>query len=573
MNERAILHLQDSQYCYAIGSHAVRLMLRTSAEDKFDAVSVIYGNKYDYYKKQKRVNLKKSYTDGKFDYYTATLKIKDVRFVYIFEIVYEGKVMYFSEDGITETYDYTLAYYNSFQLPYINFADVLKPVEWMKKASFYEIFVDRFYRADYSKDDGYINLKWGEIPTPKSFAGGDLDGIMAKLGYLQRLGVNALYLTPVFKSISNHKYDISDYFSIDEMFGNKESFAKLVKEAHLRGMKIVLDAVFNHCSENLLQFQDVLKNGKNSPYFDWFIINGDKVDTKKGNYEYFSVCKYMPKLNTSNPEVQSFLNGIATYWIKEFDIDGWRLDVSDEVSHDFWRSFRKAVKNVKPDCVILGENWHDSYPYLRGDQFDGIMNYALTKACTDYFLSGTLDANGFADKLSGLYVRNTKQVNSMMLNLLDSHDTYRFYTLAGKDKEKLLCALSVIYVHTGAPCIYYGTEVPLEGGYDPDCRRTMVWGYKKKDKQISEIISKLAGLRRKKEITDGDISYSATDGIFILERSLKNKIRLYVNNSGEDKRLNPSGKILLSYNYDGGVIGNKGFVIEQIKTDKEEKDE
>lgn len=572
MNERAILHLQDSQYCFAIDSHTVSLMLRTSADDKFDDVSVTYGNKYDYYIKQKKASLKKSYTDGKFDYYTATLKIKDVRFVYVFEVVYGGKAWYFSEDGLSETYDFSLAYYNSFQLPYINLTDVIKPVEWMKRASFYEIFIDRFNRADYLKNDDYINLKWGETPNPKSFAGGDLEGVTAKLGYLQKLGVNALYLTPIFNSISNHKYDISDYFSIDSMFGDKESFSKLVKEAHSRGMKIVLDAVFNHCSENLLQFQDVLKNGKKSPYFDWFIINGDEIDTEKGNYEYFSVCKYMPKLNTSNPEVQNFLNGIATYWIREFDIDGWRLDVSDEVSHDFWRSFRKAVKAAKPDCIILGENWHDSYPYLRGDQFDAIMNYALTKACTDYFISGTLEAEGFANKLSGLYVRNTKQVNSMMLNLLDSHDTHRFYTLADKDKDKLICALAVIYVHTGAPCIYYGTEIPLEGGYDPDCRRTMVWDKKHNDNGIPKIISALARLRSKKEIIDGDISFSSNGGLFILERLLKNRIRLTINNSGEDKGFTTAGKILLAHNYADGSINNKGFVIEEIKTGKEGKD-
>lgn len=562
MNEQAILHIQDSQYCYAIDRDRVYLMLRTAADDVFDCVSVIYGNKYDYYVKQKKAGLKKSYTDGKFDYYTVTLKIKDVRFVYVFELVYGGKTFYFSEDGVTETYDYKLAYYNSFQLPYINSADIIGTVEWMKGASFYEIFVDRFNRADFSKKDGYINLKWGDKPTPKSFAGGDLKGITAKLGYLKRLGITALYLTPIFQSVSNHKYDITDYYSVDEMFGSKEELSKLVKEAHSRGIKIILDAVFNHCSENALQFRDVLKNGKNSPYFDWFIIDGDAVDRKRGNYEYFSVCKYMPKLNTSNPEVQKFLNGIATYWIKEYDIDGWRLDVSDEVSHDYWRSFRKAVKAEKPDCIILGENWHDSYPFLRGDQFDGIMNYALTKACSDYFVSGTLDAEGFANRLSGLYVRNTKQVNSMMLNLLDSHDTHRFYTLVNKDIDKLICALAVIYVHTGAPCIYYGTEIPLEGGYDPDCRRTMVWDKGSGNAELKRVIKGLGRLRKRKAIIEGDITFNHGNGCFMLERIYKSVIRLTVNVSGEDKPFAADGKILLSHNYGDGVLADKGFVIE-----------
>ena len=565
MNKQAILHIQDSQYCYALDSHTVQLMLRCAADDMFDSVSVIYGNKYDYYKKRKKATLTPGFSDADFVYYTAKLKIKDVRFVYIFEIVYCGAVYYFSEDGLTSSYDYKLAYYNSFQLPYVNYADIMDTVEWMKSAVFYEIFIDRFYRGNRQKDGGYINLKWGKLPNPKSFAGGDLDGVTAKLDYLKRLGVNALYLTPIFKSVSNHKYDISDYYAVDEMFGGKEAFSRLVKEAHARGIKIVLDAVFNHCSEELAEFKDVLKNGKNSPYFGWFIIDGDKIDAQRANYEYFSLCKYMPKFNTSNPEVQKYLNDIATYWVREFDIDGWRLDVSDEVSHDYWRSFRKAVKAVKPDCVILGENWHDSHPYLRGDQFDAIMNYALTKACTDYFISGALDAEGFAKKLGGLYVRNTRQVNSMMLNLLDNHDTHRFYTLAGRDINKLICALAVIYMHTGAPCVYYGTEIPLEGGYDPDCRRTMVW--KGRNRAMRKIIITLGQIRKKKEIIEGDISFSAADGMFILERTLKNKIRLTVNNRAE-KPFCAEGKILLSHNYSNGILAANGFVIEWVKFNK-----
>lgn len=564
MIKQAILHIQDSRYCYALNGHTVQLMLRCAAQDTFSSVSVIYGNKYDYHKKRKCADLTPAYCDGDFVYYTAAVKVKDVRFVYIFRLVCGGQTYYFSEDGLTTSYDYKLAYYNSFQLPYINSADIISTVEWMKSAVFYEIFVDRFYMADGQKDVGYINLKWGDIPTPKSFAGGDLDGITQKLEYLKGLKINAIYLTPIFKSVSNHKYDISDYYSVDGMFGGREALLRLVKKAHGLGIKIVLDAVFNHCSENLPQFKDVVKNGEKSPYFNWFIIDGRKIEAKKANYEYFSLCKYMPKLNTSNPEVQNFLNGIATYWIREFDIDGWRLDVSDEVSHDYWRSFRKAVKAAKPNCVILGENWHDAYPYLQGDQFDAIMNYALTKACLDYFINGTLDARGFANKLGGLYVRNTRQVNAMMLNLLDNHDTHRFYTLANKDINKLICALAVIYLHTGAPCVYYGTEIPLEGGYDPDCRRTMEWGGG--NALLKGIITRLGALRKRKEIIDGGISFGEKDGMFVMERTLKNTVRLTINN-GVGKPFFAEGKVLLSYGYNGGVLA-EGFVIEAVNAAK-----
>lgn len=562
MTEQAILHLPDSQYCYASGDSTVEITLRTGAGDCFDSVTLVYGNKYDYYIKQKRAPLVKKFSDANYDYYTVALGLDDVRLVYVFELVQGGSTYYFSEDGITQTYDFSLAYYNAFQFPYINSADVMREVDWMHSAVFYEIFVDRFCRGDYVKNDAYINLRWGEIPTPKSFAGGDLRGIIDKLEYLRELGVNAVYLTPVFCSVSNHKYDISDYFAVDPQFGSAETLKELVAKAHGYGMKVVLDAVFNHCSENLAQFQDVLKNGRNSPFYDWFIVRGDTIDYAAGNYEYFGVCKYMPKFNTSNREVQKFLAGIAVHWIETCDIDGWRLDVADEVSHDFWRYFRKRVKTAKKDCVILGENWHDSNPFLRGDQFDGIMNYALTKACMDYFVAGTLNAQGFAHKLSALYVRNNRMANGMMLNLLDSHDTHRFYTLAEKNADKVICALAVTYMHTGAPCLYYGTENFTEGGYDPDCRRTMDWDEGKQN--IRSLLGVLSALRQCPEIERGEIAFSSENGLFVLERKADGILRLTVNNTKKSAPVRVRGEIAASHKFADNTLAAGGFVIQRI---------
>lgn len=563
MNEQALLHMQNSQYSYASDARTVELTFRTSSQDEFDCITLIYGCKYEYYKKQSRTAMKKRFTDGKFDYYAVSLSLEDVRLLYIFELTYNGKIYYFSETGLAETYDYALSAYDAFQLPYINSSDVMPVVSWVRTAVFYEIFVDRFFRGDMRKDDKYINLKWGDIPTPKSFAGGDLDGITAKLDYLKELGITAVYLTPVFKSVSNHKYDISDYFEIDSCFGDKEALRRLVFQAHARGMKIVLDAVFNHCSENLAQFQDVLARGKESPYFNWFIIRGDEINEKRDNYECFGFCRYMPKLNASNPEVKKFLLGVATYWLKEFDIDGWRLDVSDEVASDFWHEFRKAVKSENPDCVILGENWHDASAHLRGDKFDGIMNYALTKACMDFFASEALSAKEFSNRLSGLYLRNTKQANAMMLNLLDSHDTHRFYTLVNKNKNKLLCALALIYLHTGAPCVYYGTEVCTQGGYDPDCRRTMDWS-DSASPDIRATLASLAELRSFEEVSHGEISFNSLGDLFVLERLAKKTTRLVINNSRKQQTYCAEGELLLSNNYSKGELLPDGFIIERI---------
>src|SRR5574344_792067 len=209
----------------------------------------------------------------------------------------------------------------------------------MKNSIFYEIFIDRFAIGNREKDTSYINMRWDELPKSKSFAGGDLQGIIDNLDYLKSIGINGIYLTPIFKSISNHKYDIEDYYKIDEQFGDEETLLKLVKVAHDKGIKIILDAVFNHISEKSPLFQDVLKNGKNSKYYHWFIF-------KNNEYECFSVCKYMPKLNTDNIEVQNYLINVGKYYIEKFDIDGWRLDVSDEVSHTFWKRFRNELKSL-----------------------------------------------------------------------------------------------------------------------------------------------------------------------------------------------------------------------------------
>ena len=443
MYEYALYHKPETEYSYAKSENVMAIRLRAAKEDVL-TVHIIYGGKYSYAQQRFRAKMPLAYSDRLYNYYAVDLTLDDTRLVYVFEIQEGEKTYYFSEDGLTENYDFTLNFYNAFQFAYINSADIHRDIAWLRQACFYQIFIDRFNRGNYKKNDSYINLKWGELPNPKSFAGGDLKGITEKLDYLSELGINALYLTPIFQSISNHKYDIEDYYTIDKMFGDESDFAELMREAHKRKIYVVLDAVFNHVSNQSKQFQDVLLNGKKSKYYNWFIIRGDKIDTKNINYECFAACEYMPKWNTSNEAVQKYLIDIALYWIEKYDIDGWRLDVSDEVSHSFWRRFRNAVKAVKPDCAIIGENWHDANPYLRGDQYDSIMNYAFTKACLDYFAFGSFSIKDFAEKLNGILMRNTDTVNGMMLNLLDSHDTHRFITQTGGDIKKLECALAIL---------------------------------------------------------------------------------------------------------------------------------
>lgn len=565
MNKQAILHIPQSKYCYPINQNSVVLRLRMDKNDAPDRVEVVYGCKYTFYLEQKTAEMEAKYRDDLFIYYEIVLTPGDVRLTYVFRIWKEQKYCYFSEDGITSEYNFKLCYYNSFQMPYINKSDIHEVVDWMRGAVFYEIFIDRFYQGKNEKDTAYINLDWGEIPNPKSFTGGDIPGITKKLDYIKGLGVNGIYLTPVFCSISNHKYDISDYTRIDEQFGTNEDFAELVKEAHKRDMKIVLDAVFNHCSMLLPQFQDVISKGIESEYFDWFMIDGDRVDTENLNYEVFGFSSYMPKFNTSNKAVQEFLLDIAAFWVKEYDIDGWRLDVSDEVSHDFWRKFRTRIKELKPDCVLIGENWHDAYAYLQGDQYDSIMNYAFTKACLDYYAFGVFDAKGFAEKLNHLLMRNNGQVNAMMFNLLDSHDTDRFYTSINKNKDKMLSALAVMNMYIGVPCIYYGTEICLEGGYDPDNRRCFDWEESHWDISYMETLKKLFALKQKPVLQSGDIHITYDDRLCYISRTYQDsEILLIVNQSGEAVELNRNGSVLADNKLSDGWLHTDGFVVYEI---------
>ena len=549
INEHAIEHIMESAYAFPTGPNEIVLRIRTAKND-FKEAFVVYESKYKIAKSRKKKKMEKKLTGRLYDWYSVTLPIKDVRLAYVFVLNDGEKDRYFSEDGLTDSYDFKLGFYNFFQFPYINESDIHKKVDWTKNAVFYQIFVDRFNIGDKEADKSYVDLKWGDRPTPKSFAGGDLKGIIEKLDYIKGLGVNALYLTPIFKSVSNHKYDISDYYAVDEQFGTNEDLKELVKKAHEKGIRVVLDAVFNHCSERMSQFQDVLKKGSASKYHDWFIIDGEKPDKEKRNYEMFASCTYMPKLNTSNPEVVSFLNDIGTHYVKEYDIDGWRLDVSDEVSHSFWRSFRQAVKNVREDCILIGENWHDASSFLRGDQYDSIMNYAFTKACLDYFAWKKISATEMAERLNDILARNTDIVNSMMFNLLDSHDTLRLYTETGEDIDRFNGALTFLYLFPGVPCIFYGTELHTPGGYDPDCRRCMDWEGIKKGLYKDEILKvrELGKLRKKYDLANSEYRIYAENNVLCMERKVKKTVIRYLSNLS-DKDVLFNGKTIKAHSY------------------------
>lgn len=530
MNLQAIYHLGKSNYAYAYSKDCIHIRIRTGKDD-IDEVTLFYGNKYNWQNKQS-MPMDKILSDDLFDYYEIELHCEDSRLGYYFGLKKGEEELFYTEAGFVENFNDALGYCYFFQYPYINELDVHKEPEWIHDAIFYQIFVERFYNGDPENSPSPLR-DWEDEPTPKSFYGGDLRGIIEKLDYLEELGVNGIYLTPVFESISNHKYDIIDYMEIDHFFGDKDTFRELVEKAHSKGIKIVLDAVFNHCSERCLQFQDVVEKGKESRFYDWFFIDGDQPEKEPLNYKCFGYVKYMPKLNTANPEVKKYLLDITYYWSHFFEIDGWRLDVSDEIDHQFWRDFRQVVKGVNKDMIIIGENWHNAEPWLRGDQFDSVMNYSVTKLSLDYFARRQINAKQFSEQLATVWMRYPKQVNEAMLNLLDSHDTERFLTSCNNRIESLKLAAAFIFGYMGMPCTYYGTEVGMDGVYDPGCRKGFPWNREKWNMELFEFYKKLIQLRRVElPLKKGDIRFRSSDDLFIMSRTYGEEcIEVVINNT------------------------------------------
>lgn len=307
--------------------------------------------------------------------------------------------------------------------------------------------------------------------------GGNLRGIEENLDVILKLGCNAIYLCPIFSSSANHRYHTSDYYSIDPILGTMEDFDSLIQTCHSKGLRVILDGVFNHCSRGIYQFASLLEEGPNSPFVDWFHIKKWplKAYSKNANYECWWGIPALPKWNTSNPQVREFLFEVAEFWTKK-GIDGWRLDVPNEINDDsFWQEFRRRVKAIHPDAYIVGEIWEDPSRWLQGDQFDGVMHYPVRKAILAYLLpqeNEQMTAQEFCQKMNECHPKNQF---GYPMGLLGSHDTIRLATLAKGHPDALRVAWAMLFFLPAAPCIYYGDEISLEGGNDPDNRRCYPW--------------------------------------------------------------------------------------------------
>ncbi len=391
--------------------------------------------------------------------------------------------------------------------------------DWVKDAVFYQIFPDRFARSPSldAEKPGHLE-PWDADPTPYGYKGGDLLGVAEKLDYLQDLGITALYFNPIFQSASNHRYHTHDYYRVDPLLGGDAAFEAMLAECKRRGLRVVLDGVFNHASRGFFQFNDVLENGASSPWLDWWTIREHPANAydhgRPPGYAAWVGLHALPEFNTDNPQVREYLMRVGEYWLRN-GIDGWRLDVPFEIATPgFWEEFRRRTKAIDPEAYLVGEVWGESQEWLGGGRFDGVMNYVFTEAAIAFAAGDRvrralvedrsyapwpgIDGTAYAAKIDHLLGLYPWPVQQTQLNLLDSHDTARLLTIAGGDAASVRLAALLMFTFPGAPCVYYGDEIGLPGAL-PDhwTRRTFPWDHPERwDRDLHAAYKAMIALRR-----------------------------------------------------------------------------
>ena len=566
MNKNALFCDGTSDYVIPAepGIHEkVRLRFRTARDDAQE-VCLISGGE--------TLQMQKMSSGEVFDYYETEVQLTDTMFVYYFRIKSESEELCYHRCGVSE---HPVEYYNFRIMPGFS------TPAWAKGAVMYQIFVDRFCNGDPSNDveDGeYVYIgepvckvkDWNEFPAAmdiRRFHGGDLQGVLDKLDYLEELGVEVIYFNPLFVSPSNHKYDIQDYDYIDPHYGviiedggevlpeeekdntratkyqkrtgdirNLEAsnrlFAKLVEEMHTRGMRVILDGVFNHCGsfnkwmdrERIYEPQPEYEKGAyvsaQSPYRDFFHFFDEREEAwpYNKNYDGWWGHDTLPKLNyEDSPTLEEYILNIGKKWVSPpYNADGWRLDVaadlgySNEYNHIFWENFRKAVKSANPQALILAEHYGDPGEWLQGDEWDSVMNYDAFMEPLTWFLTGMEkhsderrtdlwgNADNFVNTMNHFMASMLTPSLQVAMNELSNHDHSRFLTrtnhivgrvaqLGSKAAEEginlavMREAVAVQMTWVGAPTVYYGDEAGVCGFTDPDSRRTYPWGQENRE--------------------------------------------------------------------------------------------
>lgn len=507
MNKSAILHIPQSQFAFADTEKTLTIRLRTASDD-LTACTLYYGDRAC---RQTPVQfspltMKLAAKDELFDYYEVTFDSPFTRVCYYFKLEEKKEWIYYYADQFRQEMPEIVLngvmiegrseYY---QYPFILKEEILDVPQWFKNAVVYNIFPDSFAsgKKKLVREGTDILLEDGLIL--KARLGGTIKGITENIDYIEELGFNCIYLNPIFVGGEHHKYDILDYYHIDPCFGSNEDFKELVEKIHEKKMHIIIDGIFNHCSWYFFAFEDVVKNGKQSKYREWFYdlnfpVTRPLEEQETPSYACFAYERKMPKLNTSNKEVQQYFADVCRYWIKEYQIDGWRLDVANEVDRNFWRTFRNAAKEENPQVVLIGEVWENSETWLRGDAFDSTMNYDFRKHCRDFFGIGRIDAFQFAGNISKMLFRYPTNITLGQLNLLDSHDVPRFLSLCDNDIRKWKLSYIFLMLSQGVPSLLYGDEMKITGVAEFEYRSPMPW--QSEEEEMKHFIKRIISIRR-----------------------------------------------------------------------------
>nr|WP_302596662.1 glycoside hydrolase family 13 protein [uncultured Cellulosilyticum sp.] len=583
MELQGVYHRSSDNYCYALDENNLIINLKTGQEvskvflhygDPF--TNGILGSNSTWEGKREEIVFKKRLAHH--NWWTTTVQPPFKRCRYYFELICNEEVIYYFEDGFytLEDLEEMKGQPQYFTFPWMNKSDINTVPKWVNDTIWYQIFPERFCNGDASLNkEG--TLSWaGPQDTVKNneFYGGDLRGIIEKLPYLKSLHISGIYLTPINESPSTHKYDTIDYFKIDPYFGDEETMKELVEKAHALGIKVMLDGVFNHAGAVFPKWQDVVEKGPNSKYYDWFMVNEWPFDPRgnnahEGRYFSFAFNDKMPKFNTNNEVVQEYLISICEYWVNTYQIDGIRLDVANEVSHSFCKALRRRLKAIKQDLYILGEIWNDAISWLRGDEFDAVMNYPLGETITDFWLNQEETSEKFEALINRCYTLYMQQTNDVLFNLLDSHDTARLMHRI-QNKDKMYQQILLLLAMPGSPCIFYGTEVLLDGAHDPDCRRCMPWKEIEEGlyKEEMETIQTLLQLRLTEPLFKSrnfhfthELENSRVLEFLKIDDYNQNKLKIILNCSENEIEVPIEGQVMYSRYLKVNKLGKNGILI------------
>lgn len=570
IERQAITHIPLSQYAFTNSETSMTIRIR-AAKDNLLTCTLWYGDRV--YPKDPilftALPMQKVASDLYFDFYEITFESPYTRVCYYFELEDLEEHIYLYADIFSKELPKERSEF--YQYPFMRREEVCTVPEWLKHAVVYNIFPDSFASGHRSISASANESTWERGLTLHSRLGGTISGITKNLDYIAQLGFNCIYLNPLFVAGEYHKYDILDYHHVCPNMGTDADFHELVDTAHEIGLRVVIDGVFNHCSWQFFAFDDVVRYGESSRYKDWFydlqfpVVRPESADTVP-NYSCFAYERKMPKLNSSNPEVQAYFCEVGRYWIEQFHVDGWRLDVANELDRDFWRAFKKATRLANPESVMIGEIWESAESWLRGDMFDSAMNYDFRKNCRDFFGLETINALEFSGRITDMMYRYPTGILQGQLNLLDSHDVNRFLSYCQNDIRRFRLAEVFLFTSPGAPSVFYGDELGMDGNSEFTLRGPMPWESPKHDER--EFFKKLIKLRKGNEAlmtgTFRTITASGS-GLLVYRRELPGQeITIALNGRDETVSIGewiPLGEAALTHAFAGGKLGSFGYAV------------